>query len=184
MIATPVVGRAPSRLIRTILLAGLIAGSLDITAAFIVYAPSGPGSIRLLQYIASGLIGKAALDGGLATALLGLVCPFFIATSWAALYVAASRRSGFLLAHPIVSGTGYGLIIYAVMNHLIVPLSAIGPRPFSLSAAIVAAVILVFCVGVPLALIARRGAPLLLCQPPTRRFPGAASRPTTDALLI
>ncbi len=101
MIATPVVGRAPSRPIRTILLAGLIAGSLDITAAFIVYAPSAPGSIRLLQYIASGLIGKAALDGGLATALLGLVCHFFIATSWAALYVAASRRAGFLLVHPI-----------------------------------------------------------------------------------
>ncbi len=144
-----------TRTVRTILWAGLIAGALDITAAFVVYARSAPSSIRLLQGIAYALIGKAAMEGGVATAILGLACHFFIATSWAAVYVAASRRARFLLEHPVVSGAGYGLIIYVVMNHIVVPLSAIGPGPFSLSAAIVAAVILVLCVGLPIALIVR-----------------------------
>jgi len=38
----------------------------------------------------------------------------------------------------------------------VIPLSAIGPRPFSLSATIVGVVIHVFCVGLPIALIVRR----------------------------
>jgi uncharacterized membrane protein YagU involved in acid resistance len=142
--------------IRTILFAGLIAGALDITAAFIVYARFGTQGIGLLQGIASGLIGKAAFEGGLTTAFLGLLCHFFIATSWAAIYVVASRRLAFLVEHAVVSGAVYGVIIYVLMNHVVIPLSAIGPRPFSLSGAIVAAVILVFCVGIPIALIVRR----------------------------
>jgi hypothetical protein len=139
-----------------ILRAGLLAGALDITAAFLAYARSGTQGIRLLQGIASGLIGSAAFQGGLVTALLGLVCHFVIAMLWAAIYFAMSRRVAFLLDHAVVSGAIYGVIIYLVMNLVVIPLSAIGPRPFSPSAAIVAAAILVPCVGLPIALIVRR----------------------------
>lgn len=145
-----------SRAIPTIVRAGLLAGTLDITAALAVYSHFGPRSIRLLQGIASGLIGKAALQGGLATALLGLLCHFVIATTWAAIYYAASRRISFLLTHAVVAGTIYGLVVYVVMNLVVIPLSAIGPRPLSLSAAIVAAAILVVCIGLPIALTVRR----------------------------
>lgn len=145
-----------SRAIPTILRAGLLAGTLDITAALAVYSHFGPQSIRLLQGIASGLMGRAALQGGLPTALLGLLCHFVIATSWAAIYYAASQRISFLLTHAVVAGTIYGLVVYVVMNLVVIPLSAIGPRPFSLSAAIVAAAILVVCIGLPIALTVRR----------------------------
>ena len=149
------------RAVRTILWAGLVAGTLDLTAALIVYTRSGPAAIHLLQGIASGLIGKAAMDGGAATAALGVVCHFFIATSWAAIFYAASRRVGFLLEHPLVSGIVYGgVVVYGVMNHIVVPLSAIGPRPFTLHGAIKADVILVFCIGIPIAIIVRRFAAL------------------------
>jgi len=149
------------RAIRTILWAGLVAGTLDLTAALVVYTRSGPAAIHLLQGIASGLIGKAAMGGGAATAALGVVCHFFIATSWAAIYYAASRRMSFLLEHPLVSGILYGgVVVYGVMNHIVVPLSAIGPRPFALHGAIKAAVILVFCIGIPIAVITTRFAAL------------------------
>jgi hypothetical protein len=129
---------------------------LDIAAAFLAYAHSEAQGIRLLQGIASGLIGPAAFQGGLRTALLGLVCHFVIAMLWAAIYFAMSRRAAFLLEHAVVSGAIYGVVIYLVMNLVVIPLSAIGPRPFSLSAAIVAAAILVPCVGLPIALTVRR----------------------------
>jgi hypothetical protein len=145
----------PPRAVPTILQAGLLAGTLDITAALVIYARSGAQRIRLLQGIASGLLGKAAFGGGLTTALAGLLCHFVIAMSWAAIYFAVSRRVRFLVEHAFVSGTVYAVIIYFIMNHVVVPLSAIGPRPFVLSHAILAATILVFCIGLPIALVVR-----------------------------
>lgn len=146
-------GVSRPRVIPTILRAGLLAGTLDISAALVIYAHSGAQRIRLLQGIASGLLGKAALEGGLSTALLGLLCHFVIAMSWAAIYFAVSRRVRFLVEHAVTSGVVYGVIIYFIMNHVVVPLSAIGPRPFVLSRALLAAAILVPCVGLPIALI-------------------------------
>jgi hypothetical protein len=143
------------RAIPTILQAGLLAGTLDITAALVIYARSGAQRIRLLQGIASGLIGKAAFAGGLKAALLGLLCHFVIAMSWTAIYFAVSRRVRFLVEHTVVSGIVYALIVYVIMNHVVVPLSAIGPRPFVLSHAVLAAAILVFCIGLPIALVVR-----------------------------
>ena len=65
--------------VRAVLWAGLACGVLDITAALVVYGFFGAKPVRLLQGIASGLLGPKAFDGGLATALLGLLCHFVIA---------------------------------------------------------------------------------------------------------
>ena len=140
----------------TILRAGLLAGTLDITAALVIYSHSGPQRIRLLQGIAAGLLGKAAFQGGLTTAALGLLCHFAIAMSWAAIYFAVSRRVRFLVEHAVASGVLYAVIIYFIMNYVVVPLSAIGPRPFVLSHAFLAAGILIPCVGLPIALVVER----------------------------
>ncbi len=148
--------RQHPRALTTILWAGLVSGALDISAALIVYARFGASSIRLLQGIASGLLGKDAFQGGLATAFLGLLCHFFIATSAAAVYYVASRRTPILVQHAVASGASYGVVVYFFMQLVVIPLSAIGPRPFSLSATIVGVVIHVFCVGLPIALIVRR----------------------------
>ena len=153
--ASDVYARNP-RALPTILRAGLVSGALDITAALIVYARFGRSSVRLLQGIASGLLGQAAFQGGLATALLGLVCHFFIATSAAAVYFAGSRRLPILIERAVVSGALYGMAVYFFMQLVVIPLSAIGPRPFSLRATIIGIVIHIFCVGLPIALIVRR----------------------------
>jgi hypothetical protein len=53
------------RVLSTIVLAGLVAGALDIVAAFASYAAQGATVEGILKYIASGLLGAAALQGGM-----------------------------------------------------------------------------------------------------------------------
>jgi uncharacterized membrane protein YagU involved in acid resistance len=145
--------------IRVILSAGLTAGVLDITAAFIVYARFGTRTVSLLQGIASGLLGPAAFQGGLATALLGLLFHFFIATSAAAVYYVTSRRVLILVRHALVSGALYGVGVAFFMQLVVIPLSAIGPQPFDIRQTIVGVIIHIFCVGLPIALTVRRFSP-------------------------
>ena len=57
--------------------AGLIAGALDITAAFLTAwfrARVTPG--RVLQFVASGLLGAASFNAGTKTMVLGLALHF------------------------------------------------------------------------------------------------------------
>jgi len=139
-----------------ILRAGLTCGVMDITAALVVYGFFGVPPVRLLQGIASGLLGSRAFAGGLATALLGLCCHFVIAMSAASVYFAASRQFGFLLQHAIAAGALYGVAVYFFMNRIVVPLSAARQGPFSLKMMIIGVVIHIFCVGLPISITIRR----------------------------
>jgi hypothetical protein len=141
---------------RGILWGGLVAGVLDITAAFVVYGAMGLKPVPLLQGIASGLLGSRALSGGLATALLGLLCHFFIAFSAAATYFALSRKVPFLVQHAVVSGVLYGPGVYFFMQYVVLPLSAFSRRPFSFELMAIGVVIHVFCIGLPIAIAVRR----------------------------
>jgi len=149
---------AKARPARTILLAGLLAGVLDIGAAFAVYGLRGASPVRILQSIASGLLGVDAFKGGLATAALGALLHFFIALMAAGVYYAASQRLGFLVRQPVISGLLYGVAVYGFMNHVVVPLSAVPKRPFVLGLALVILVVHMLCVGLPIALLVRRHA--------------------------
>lgn len=142
--------------VRAVLWAGFACGVLDITAALVVYGFFGLKPMRLLQGIASGLLGPKAFDGGLATALLGLLCHFVIAFGAAAVYFAASRAMPFLLRNAVVSGALYGVAVYFFMSRIVVPLSAAAKRPFSLKLMIIGIVIHIFCVGLPISLSVRR----------------------------
>ena len=139
---------------RAILAAGLAAGVLDILAAFASSWARGVSPPRVLRYIASGALGASALQAGAATAALGLVLHFLIATGWAALYWAASRRIAFLRDHPVPAGLAYGVLVYFLMSRVVVPLSALPPRPFAISPEAIA--IHMSCVGLPIALVLAR----------------------------
>jgi len=141
---------------RAVLCAGFACGILDITAALVVYGYMGAKPVRLLQGIASGLLGPKAFDGGLATALLGLFCHFLIAFGAATVYFVASRAISFLIQNAVVSGALYGVAVYFFMNRIVLPLSAAAKRPFSLKLMIVGVVIHIFCVGLPISLSVRR----------------------------
>jgi uncharacterized membrane protein YagU involved in acid resistance len=136
--------------------AGLLCGVFDIIAAFVVYGSFGLKPIPLLQGIASGILGERARDGGLATAALGLLCHFVIAYGAATVYVVASRFVPFLVEHAVPSGILYGIAVYFFMQNVVLPLSAIGPRPFSLQFMLIGVAIHIFTVGLTIALTTRR----------------------------
>src|SRR5215208_2099521 len=136
---------------------GLIAGTLDICAAFLTaWLRAGVGPVRLLQFVASGLIGAAAFSGGAKTAILGLALHFLIATVATVVFYLASRKWLFLIEHPINFGLLYGVLVYLFMNFVVLPLSSITPRPMTLAGFIIGILTIMFCVGLPIALIMRR----------------------------
>ena len=150
------VGMSSGRAARAIGLAGLLAGTFDSLAAFVVYGLRGAKPLGILQSVASGLIGRtAAYGGGGKTAALGLALHFFIATLAAAVYYAASRRLDVLVTRAALSGIAYGVAVWLFMNFVVIPLSAIGRWPtINALAAVIVAVHMV-CVGLPIALVVR-----------------------------
>jgi hypothetical protein len=143
---------------RPILYGGLIAGTLDITAACTSsWLRFGGTPVRVLQSVASGLLGQESFNGGFATAALGLVLHFFIATSATAVYYLASRRLKMLVEQPIAWGVLYGIAVWLFMNFIVVPLSAAPFKlRFTLAGVIIGLIIHMLFVGLPIALSVRR----------------------------
>jgi uncharacterized membrane protein YagU involved in acid resistance len=106
---------------QAILLGGIVAGTIDIGAASLI---SGLGPVTIAQFIAGGLLGKAALTGGMQTAALGVVLQWAMSIVIAAIYVAAGARLTVLLRQWLVCGILYGIPVYFVMTYAVVPLSA------------------------------------------------------------
>jgi hypothetical protein len=136
--------------------ATLLVGTLDISDAFIFYSLRGVTPTRILQGIASGVLGRAAFGMGNRSALLGLFFHFFIAFSATTVFLLASRKLP-LARYPFLYGTLFGVALYIVMNYMVLPLSKIGLRPTPPLVPLINGVAaLVFCIGIPLAFIARR----------------------------
>jgi len=140
-----------------ILAGGVIAGVLDIIFAFVFYGQRGTPPVRILQSIASGLLGKKAFDGGAGTAALGAVFQLIIPTVAAAVYYGFDRALPAVRKHPVVCGVLYGIVIYAVMNFVVLPLSAIPWKPrYTLGGVVPAVLAHMFLIGLPMALAVRR----------------------------
>src|SRR5438046_5783080 len=103
-----------------VLWAGFACGVLDITAALVVYGYLGAKPIPLLQGIASGLLGPKAFQGGLATALLGLLCHFVIAFGAATVYFVASRHIPLLIQKEFASCVLYGVAVCCFFHPILV----------------------------------------------------------------
>lgn len=147
------------RALDTILYGGLVVGILDGLFALIFYGLIlGIQPLRIFQSVASGLLGKAAYEGGTQTFVLGILLHFVVATCIAAVYYVASLKLPVLIHHAVVCGLIYGLIAYLGMNYVVIPLSAIGLRPFSFRTFLPAFIAHAFLVGLPIALLARRSA--------------------------
>jgi hypothetical protein len=143
--------------LQPIFLGGLIAGTLDLTAACVYsWLRANVSPITVFQFIASGVLGRGSFTGGAKSAVLGVALHFVIATAAAAVFYFASRKWLFLVERPIVAGLLYGIPVYLVMNFVVLPLSQVQQRPQPISARIVNLVILMVCIGLPIALIVRR----------------------------
>ena len=146
--------------LKTVALCVLVAGTLDISDALLFYRIRGTPPQVLLQAIASGLLGPSAFHGGAPIALLGLAIHYFITFVWATLFVVSSFKFPVLRRYAIVAGTLYGLLIYAVMNYAVLPLSReVGHPVFSIPVLVNAVFAPILCMGLPIAMISKLALP-------------------------
>ena len=146
----------------TILIAGLIAGTLDITYACIFFGLRNHVSpIRILQSVARGALGQDAFKGGLKVAALGLFFHFLIAFTAAVVYFLASRFLRFMIAQAIICGILYGVCVYLFMYGVVMRVSAIHsttlPWSYPWGVLIPNLLIHMLGIGLPIALVVRWG---------------------------
>jgi hypothetical protein len=133
---------------------GLIAGTLDLTQACILFGWDIPLSI------AAGLLGRQAVHGGVGTYTLGVLLHYSIACSAAATYYTASRKLPFLTEYPLICGLFFGAAVEEVMNLVVLPLSALHSRgPYHLQDLLLGLGVHMVVVGLPIAYSVRRFAP-------------------------
>jgi hypothetical protein len=134
-------------------LGGFIVGVLDLAYAILVYSPKRP--ILIPQAIASGVFGERSFNGGVKTAVLGIVLHFFIALVVASVYYLASRKFAFLIQTPVLFGMVYGGLVYLFMHLIVLPLSAFQPGDMPMIYKVSEFVEHLFCVGLPVSLSVR-----------------------------
>ena len=136
--------------LKAALVGGLAAAVLDFAAACI---NSGNSPIRIGKAIASGLMGQAAFKAGDEAAYLGMAAHTAILLVVAGIYVLAARRMDYLWRQPVVCGLIFGVIVYAIMNAIVLPFSAVtqGAGPPDIKRAIQIGIHMLF-VGLPIAL--------------------------------
>ena len=137
---------------QVVALSACLAGILDLSATGTLMATQGTPIKRLLQFIASGVLGASAFNGGRRTASFGLLFHFLIAVVAAALYFEVSRGLPIMMHQPVLFGVVYGATVHLIMSRIVIPLSRAPKREFSIAAFLVQLVIHVFCVGLPIAL--------------------------------
>ena len=140
--------------IQAIAVGGLVAGTVDLLQACILFGWDIPLAI------AGGLLGKKAFSGGAGTYVLGVGLHYFIATSAAAIYYAASRRLTYLRDSWIVCGLFFGAAVEEVMRLVVLPLSALHAHgPYELKDLLMGLGVHMVVVGLPIAYSVKRFAP-------------------------
>ncbi|MDQ6808453.1 MAG: hypothetical protein M3Z64_03360 [Verrucomicrobiota bacterium] len=141
--------------LRVLSITGLLVGAMDIISALIMATLRGSTPMRLLQFVASGLLGRRAFEGGAATAALGLALHFVIAFGVVTVFYFARRKVAVLRERPVAAGLTYGLVVFAVMNLVVLPLSAAKTR-HALVPDLIQIAIHLFVIGLPTSLLIRR----------------------------
>ena len=139
---------------RTIILTGLLAGTLDAIAAIVVYQAS---PAPLFKFIASGAFGAGkAFSGGDIMIVWGVFFHYFIALSWTLLFFLIYPTLPWLRKNKYIAGLLYGIFVWVMMNRVVIPLSEIPQRPFDLKGALIGMSILMVAIGLPISILTHR----------------------------
>lgn len=140
---------------RKIALATLVAGTLDILSACIYTIIPGHSPIAMLKILGSAVLGDSAMHGGAGAAIAGLALHFAIMAVMATVFVIAAERMPPLKARWLLAGIAYGLVLWAVMNLIVVPLR-FGPPRFTLHGLVEQFFSHIVLVGIPIAWFAKK----------------------------
>lgn len=142
------------RAVTTIFYSGLAAGLLDGIAGLVVYHFwFGFTPVKVFQFVASGIYGKASYTAGTETSVIGALIHFLIGFACAIPYFYAYPKMRVLHTWKITSGLVYGLFVYLFMNLVIMPLSNVAEGPPDVKLTIIRVIWHMLCVGLPIALI-------------------------------
>jgi hypothetical protein len=179
-LVSPITHQQEQDMFRTISLTALLTGTLDISAAiikfyidtdqgaklkltgsdepvsFFTFITNG-GPDRIFKFIARGIFGDGVTTGGSIMIVWGIVLHFMIAFLFTAFLFLIYPKVAKWIKNKILVGFIYGLFIWAVMNLVVLPLSRTPqPKSFDSTQAGIAALILIFMIGIPTALIAHK----------------------------
>ncbi len=144
------------------LTAGLIAGVMDITAACIhAYLRNGATPEQILRGIAGGAFGKEAAANGNMMIFWGLLFHFLIAISFTFFFFLLAKMIPSLVRYPVLIAIIYGAFVWTFMRYVVLNyISTIKITPIvgqeKIINTIIGAVILMICIGLPDALLARK----------------------------
>jgi len=145
-----------SKAMCTVFWGGLIAGILDgIAACSVFYLKLHLRPAQVMQYIASAIYGPEAFTGGYNMVTIGIILHFLISFALAAVYFWIYPYFKMLANWPRLSGLGFGLALWLVINLLVLPQTQIASVPFELSAALVSVIWHMILVGLPIAMITK-----------------------------
>jgi hypothetical protein len=137
-----------------ILMIGLLTGTLDGIGALAWNYKTNAAII--FDFIASGYFGKAAYAGGNTMVLWGLFFHYLIAYIFTVIFYLSYPLFKSIFNNKYLIAVEIGLITWFAMNMIVIPLSKIGHKPFQFANIIIGILILIICIGMPIALIADR----------------------------
>jgi hypothetical protein len=148
---------APKSIRRAILIGGAAVGILD-AADGVVWAgvTAGQNPIQVLQWIATGLLGPSAFQGGLAAAGLGAMIHFALSYGFTTAFVIAFRNIQAVRSHWVAFGLGWGALVWAFMNLLVLPSSPVPQAAFTVGALVNGVIGHALTVGLAAAYVAKR----------------------------
>jgi hypothetical protein len=136
---------------KTILIAGLIAGTLDATAAIILYAKpiNGDNIGGIFRFIASGLFGRLAFADGIFYPIAGVIIHFLIAICWSSVYLLMFFRTfkpGSVWAKTIL----FSGLVWIVMNGIALPFLGLTSTHHNVWMILKSFLPILLCVGLPI----------------------------------
>jgi uncharacterized membrane protein YagU involved in acid resistance len=138
----------------SVLWIGLLVGTLDGLAALILNYKTSPAII--FKFIAAGVFGKAAFKGGYEMVAAGVVFHYLIALLFTNAFYLLYPFFKKMFQNAYLTAVAYGCIAWLIMNLLVIPVSKIGFHPIKLQIILIGLLVLIICIGLPIALIADR----------------------------
>lgn len=143
---------------KIILPAWLIAGTLDMLGALLVYTVimQKTTADKLVRGIASGVFKKQAMTGGNEMLLYGVLFHYFIALCFTLFYFLIFPYVPFFRKQKILGGLLYGAFIWIIMNVVVLNIVFPGRPAPTFSSALIGASILMVMIGLPLSYFANK----------------------------
>lgn len=140
---------------RVIVKAGLIAGTLDILAAFAYYyIKTGKNPLHVLGFVAKTVLGNSITANETVIQVTGLLFHFCIAFAWTLIFFWLLPKIKWLRSNAVIAGLVYGIFVWVMMNLVIMPLyRGTAYQYTNAQSLIVGVVTLMLAIGLPVSVI-------------------------------